>query len=101
VYLSITVENNGQTEFLVGRMMLALIKGSTNTELPPQFISAFPIISPNTKELIVYVIPNLIDVSVDDTLTFVVSDRLNKVKLSIDISGKDFNEEKEKQIRKL
>jgi hypothetical protein len=61
----------------------------------PNYIAGYPIILPYQQKIIVYVTKNK-EIPDNENLYFEVIDRLNKVKVGIDIPGTIYNRERQK-----
>ncbi len=95
VYIKFLIQNNSKTDFLTGAMMLTWTKRSGNRiKLYPVYLfpAFLPIVTPGNEAVVIYVCKSYY---INDTekLNFELSDRLNKVKLGIDIPGTKYNEE--------
>lgn len=95
VYLKFLIQNNGKTDFLTGAMMVTWTKrsGSKIKLYPVYLFPAFlPIVTPGNEATVIYVCKSYY-INDSEKLSFEMSDRLNKIKLEIDIPGKKYNEE--------
>jgi hypothetical protein len=95
VYLKFLIQNNSKTDFLTGAMMVTWTKRSGNKiKLYPVYLfpAFLPIITPGNEAAIIYVCKSYY-INDNEKLSFELNDRLNKVKLEIDIPGKKYNEE--------
>jgi len=94
IYFRFLIENTDTTDFLTGPMIMNIAKKNENLKkLAPIFISDFPIVLPGKERVIVYVIKPII-LQNDESLVFEMSDRLNKVKLKVNISSTIFDIER-------
>jgi len=94
-YVKFMVENNSKTDFLTGAMMLTWTKRSGNKiKLYPVYLfpAFLPIVTPGNQAVVIYVCKSYF-INDNEKLNFEMSDRLNKIKLEIDISAKKYNEE--------
>ncbi|MEO6254560.1 MAG: hypothetical protein ABIO79_14705, partial [Ferruginibacter sp.] len=95
VYLKFLIHNNSKVDFLTGSMMLTWTKKSGNRiKLYPIYLypAFLPIITPGKEASVVYVFKSYF-INDNDKLNFELNDRLNKIKLEIDISGSKYNKE--------
>jgi hypothetical protein len=96
--LRLLIQNNGQTDFLTGAMMLTWNKSiGVKVRLFPVFIypSFLPVIKPGEEALVVYVC-KAYDVEEFDNLELELNDRLEKVKLTLPVPGKVYIAEAKK-----
>lgn len=95
IYLKLLIQNNSNTDFLTGAMMLTWTKRSGNRiKLYPVFLypAFLPIITPGKEAYVIYVCRSYF-INDSEKLDFELNDRLNKIKLGITIPGNKFNEE--------
>ncbi|MEO7306577.1 MAG: hypothetical protein ABIR78_13840 [Ferruginibacter sp.] len=98
VYLKFLVQNNSKADFLTGAMMLTWTKKSGNRiKLYPIYLypGFLPIITPGNEASIVYVFKSYY-INDNEKLNFELSDRLNKIKLEIEIPGAKYNKEEDR-----
>lgn len=95
VYLKFLIENKSKADFLTGAMMLTWTKRSGNKiKLYPVYLypAFLPIITPGNQAQVIYVCKSYY-INDSEKLNFELTDRLNKTKIDITISGKKYNEE--------
>jgi tetratricopeptide (TPR) repeat protein len=92
VYYKFLVQNYDSTEFLTGKMILTYHRrDGTEIEVLPNYVANFPIILAGRQKVLVY-LAKLIPVANDENLTFQMSDRLNRMTLSLSIPGELYNQ---------
>ncbi len=95
VYLKLVVQNNSKEDFLTGAMMLNWLRSSgSRIKLYPLYLypAYLPVIKPGYEAVIIYVCKSY-NIGDKDKLNFELSDRMNKIKLSLDFKGAVYNEE--------
>ena len=95
VYVKFLVKNNSIEDFLTGAMILTWTKRAGNRiKLYPVYLypSFLPIITPGNEAIIIYVCKSYY-INDQEKLNFELTDRLNKIKLEIEIPGTKYNEE--------
>ncbi len=95
VYLKFLVKNNSSSDFLTGSMMVTWTKRAGNRiKLYPLYLypAFLPIITPGNETVIIYVCKSYY-INDQEKLNFELNDRLNKIKLEIEIPGTKYNEE--------
>lgn len=93
-YFKLLIENNSKSDFLTGAMMLTWTKKAGNKiKLYPIYLypAFLPIITPGNQAQVIYVCKNYF-INDKEKLDFELTDRLNKTKINIAISGKKYNE---------
>jgi hypothetical protein len=94
-YLKLLIQNNSNTDFLTGAMMLTWTrKAGNHIKLYPNHLypAPLPVIKPGGEAIVIYACKtyNILD---DEFLSFELIDRLQKFKLQIKIPGSTYNEE--------
>ncbi len=95
VYLKFLVKNNSNTDFLTGAMMLTWTKRAGNRiKLFPVYLypAFLPIITSGNEAIVIYVCKSYY-INDQEKLNFELNDRLNKIKLEVEIPGTKYNEE--------
>lgn len=95
VYFKFLVKNNSDADFLTGAMMITWTKRAGNRiKLYPLYLypAFLPIITPGNEAVIIYVCKSYY-INDQEKLNFELADRLNKIKLEIEIPGIKYNEE--------
>ncbi|MEJ7587021.1 MAG: hypothetical protein WKI04_05620 [Ferruginibacter sp.] len=95
VYMKLLVRNFSEKDFLIGAMMLNwTTKAGKTIKLDPYYLlpSPLPVIKPGHESVIIYALPSY-DIADEDRLTFSLGDRLEKVKLQVQIPGTAYNRE--------
>ncbi|MFZ1304608.1 MAG: hypothetical protein WAR80_02140 [Ferruginibacter sp.] len=95
VYFKFLVKNNSNADFLTGAMMITWSKKAGNRiKLYPLYLypAFLPIITPGKEAVIIYVCQSYY-IKDQEKLNFELTDRLNKIKLEIEIPGIKYNEE--------
>ncbi len=95
VYFKFLVKNNSNADFLTGAMMITWTKRAGNRiKLYPLYLypAFLPIITPGNEAVIIYVCKSYY-INDQEKLNFELTDRLNKIKLEIEIPGIKYNEE--------
>ena len=95
VYFKFLVKNNSTSDFLTGSMMVTWTKRAGNRiKLYPLYLypSFFPIITPGNEAVIIYVCKSYY-VNDQEKLNVELNDRLNKIKLEVEITGTIYNKE--------
>jgi tetratricopeptide (TPR) repeat protein len=96
MYLKLMIQNLTQTEFLTGRMdLIEKRPDGKDVYILPNYIAGYPIILPYQQKVIVYVTKNK-EIPDNGHLYFDVIDRLNKIRVAIDIPGAVYNRERQK-----
>lgn len=94
-YIKFLIQNNDKSDFLTGAMMLTWTKrsGSRIKLYPIYLYPAFlPIVTPGKEAIVIYVCKSYY-INDNEKLSFELTDRLNKIKLAIDIPGTKYNTE--------
>lgn len=97
VYFRFLLRNDDTSEFLVGDMLLSCNRNGNSIKFFPGYISAFPVILPSKEKVIVYE-TSAIDISDSEKLNFEINDRINKRKLTIQLPGAIYNQEKLRRL---
>lgn len=95
VYFKFLVKNNSSADFLTGSMMVTWTKRAGNRiKLYPVYLypAVLPVITAGKEATIIYVCKSYY-VNDQEKLNFELNDRLNKIKLEIEIPGTVYNEE--------
>ena len=98
VILKFLIQNNSEKDFLTGTMQLSLAPaGGTNLKIDPFFIypTFLPVIKPGEEAIIEYVC-KWYELAEEDNLEFELNDRLEKVKLKLNIPGRVYNSQVKK-----
>lgn len=95
VFMKLQVQNNSKDVFLTGAMLLTWKKKSVNAvNLYPMSIypDRFPVLKPGEAATLIYTFKpdNIAD---GDHLNFTLTDRLNKIKLELEIKGSVYTQE--------
>lgn len=95
VYFKFLIKNNSPADFLTGSMMITWTKRAGNRiKLYPVYLypAVLPIITQGKEATIIYVCKSYY-VNDQEKLSFELNDRLNKIRLEIEIPGATYNEE--------
>ncbi len=101
-YMRLHISNKGNTDYLVGPMMIKWIHPTGKTaNLYPCFITSypsygfltsFPALAPGVEKTIVFV-TRAVNIKDNDLLLISIGDRLNEINFQISISGALYNKE--------
>ena len=94
-YTKLLIQNNSKSDFLTGAMMITWTRKKGNRiKLYPNhlFPSPLPVIKPGNEAFVIYVCKTY-DILDEETLSFELIDRFNKIKLQINIPGSAYNQE--------
>ncbi|MBL7702118.1 MAG: hypothetical protein JNM14_07705 [Ferruginibacter sp.] len=95
VYFKFLVKNNSGADFLTGSMMVTWTKRAGNRiKLYPVYLypAILPVITAKKEATIIYVCKSYY-INDQEKLNFELNDRLNKIKMEIEIPGTVYNEE--------
>jgi tetratricopeptide (TPR) repeat protein len=96
IYLKFLVQNYDSVEFLTGRMLLSYKPNNKDSvKLYPDYVANYPIILGGRQKVLVYV-TKPITINDAENLRFEMVDRLNKLKLMIDIPVSAYNIKEQK-----